>query len=130
MSNTPVGNVYQQIIADVVESSRVDFEEGGVDEGVLEELRLVRLLSFLVLLFLSVVSNTSLVHRLHINMSIPRCLRVLSSVGDMSVDDSSFGCDGLLPGCAVAPASIFCGWAPLCIWLYTQPFACKIQPGR
>jgi transcription initiation factor TFIIA large subunit len=44
MSNTQVGNVYQQIIADVVESSRVDFEEGGVDEGVLEELRLVSLL--------------------------------------------------------------------------------------
>lgn len=41
MSNTQVGNVYQQIIADVVESSRVDFEEGGVDDNVLEELRLV-----------------------------------------------------------------------------------------
>ncbi|PQE08557.1 hypothetical protein CJF30_00005408 [Rutstroemia sp. NJR-2017a BBW] len=39
MSNTQVGNVYQQIIADVVDSSRVDFEEGGVDESVLEELR-------------------------------------------------------------------------------------------
>jgi hypothetical protein len=44
MSNAQVGNVYQQIIADVVESSRVDFEEGGVEEGVLEELRLVSLL--------------------------------------------------------------------------------------
>ncbi len=41
MSNTQVGQVYQQIIADVVESSRVDFEEGGVDEHVLEELRMV-----------------------------------------------------------------------------------------
>jgi hypothetical protein len=41
MSNTQVGNIYQQIIADVVESSRVDFEEGGVDEHVLEELRQV-----------------------------------------------------------------------------------------
>ncbi|KAL3425112.1 transcription factor IIA [Phlyctema vagabunda] len=39
MSNNQVGVVYQQIIADVVESSRVDFEEGGVDERVLEELR-------------------------------------------------------------------------------------------
>ncbi|KIM98100.1 hypothetical protein OIDMADRAFT_129787 [Oidiodendron maius Zn] len=39
MSNTQVGNVYSQIIADVVESSRVDFEEGGVEEQVLEELR-------------------------------------------------------------------------------------------
>jgi len=38
MSNTNVGNVYQQIIRDVVESSRIDFEEGGVEEGVLEEL--------------------------------------------------------------------------------------------
>jgi hypothetical protein len=43
MSNAQVGNVYQQIIADVIESSRVDFEEGGVEEGVLEELRLVSL---------------------------------------------------------------------------------------
>lgn len=42
MSNTQVGNVYQQIISDVVESSRVDFEEGGVEEQVLEELRQVR----------------------------------------------------------------------------------------
>ncbi|KAF4629475.1 hypothetical protein G7Y89_g8669 [Cudoniella acicularis] len=39
MSNTQVGNVYQQIIADVIESSRVDFEEGGVEENVLDELR-------------------------------------------------------------------------------------------
>ena len=34
--------VYQQIISDVVEASRVDFEEGGVDEGTLEDLRKVR----------------------------------------------------------------------------------------
>ncbi|KFY77966.1 hypothetical protein V499_02779 [Pseudogymnoascus sp. VKM F-103] len=38
MSNTTVGAVYQQIIRDVVDSSRVDFEEGGVDESVLDEL--------------------------------------------------------------------------------------------
>jgi hypothetical protein len=38
MSNLTVGNVYQQIIRDVIETSRVDFEEGGVDEGVLDEL--------------------------------------------------------------------------------------------
>ncbi len=43
MSNTQVGNVYQQIISDVIDSSRVDFEEGGVDESVLEHLRMVRL---------------------------------------------------------------------------------------
>ena len=41
MSNTQVGNVYHQIIAEVIETSRVDFEEGGVDEHVLEELKLV-----------------------------------------------------------------------------------------
>jgi len=41
MSNTTVGNIYQQIISDVCDSSRVDFEEGGVDEQVLEELRQV-----------------------------------------------------------------------------------------
>ncbi|KAI6251311.1 Transcription initiation factor IIA large subunit [Erysiphe necator] len=39
MSNTQVGVIYQQIIADVIESSRVDFEEGGVDDSVLEALR-------------------------------------------------------------------------------------------
>ncbi|KAL7620261.1 transcription factor IIA subunit alpha [Parahypoxylon ruwenzoriense] len=39
MSNTQVGAVYQQIITDVIEASRVDFEEGGVEESVLEELR-------------------------------------------------------------------------------------------
>jgi transcription initiation factor TFIIA large subunit len=41
MSNTQVGNVYQQIISEVVDTSRVDFEEGGVDESVLNELRQV-----------------------------------------------------------------------------------------
>lgn len=40
MSNTQVGAVYQQIISDVIDSSRVDFEETGVDEHVLEELRM------------------------------------------------------------------------------------------
>lgn len=39
MSNSQVGAVYQQIINDVLEASRVDFEEGGVDESVLEELK-------------------------------------------------------------------------------------------
>ncbi|KAI2471348.1 transcription factor IIA, alpha/beta subunit [Annulohypoxylon bovei var. microspora] len=39
MSNSQVGNVYQQIITDVMEASRVDFEEGGVDESALEELK-------------------------------------------------------------------------------------------
>ncbi|KAK0383998.1 hypothetical protein NLU13_8087 [Sarocladium strictum] len=39
MSNTAVGNVYQTIIDEVINSSRVDFEENGVEEAVLEELR-------------------------------------------------------------------------------------------
>ncbi|KAJ0297288.1 hypothetical protein COL516b_010868 [Colletotrichum fioriniae] len=39
MSNNAVGNVYSQIIDEVINSSRVDFEEGGVDESVLEELK-------------------------------------------------------------------------------------------
>lgn len=39
MSNQIVGGVYEQIIEDVISSSRVDFEENGVDEAVLEDLR-------------------------------------------------------------------------------------------
>ncbi|KAI0109265.1 transcription factor IIA, alpha/beta subunit [Nemania sp. FL0031] len=39
MSNQQVGGVYQQIINDVIAASRVDFEEGGIDEAVLEQLR-------------------------------------------------------------------------------------------
>ena len=37
-----VGAIYQQIIEDVLNTSRVDFEEGGVEEGILDELRKVR----------------------------------------------------------------------------------------
>ncbi|KAH6609348.1 transcription factor IIA [Trichoderma cornu-damae] len=40
MSNQAVGSVYQTIIEEVINSSRVDFEESGVEEAVLEELRL------------------------------------------------------------------------------------------
>lgn len=47
MSNQTVGTVYQQIIRDVVDSSRVDFEEGGVDESVLDELSRVSPLLYL-----------------------------------------------------------------------------------
>ncbi|CAK7203416.1 transcription factor IIA subunit alpha [Sporothrix eucalyptigena] len=39
MSNNVVGSVYEQIIEDVLTTSRVDFEENGIDDGVLEELR-------------------------------------------------------------------------------------------
>lgn len=45
MSNHAVGNVYQAIIEEVINSSRVDFEESGVEDSVLEELRKVRCLS-------------------------------------------------------------------------------------
>jgi hypothetical protein len=41
MSNSQVGQIYQQIIDDVLDSSRVDLEENGVDESILEELRQV-----------------------------------------------------------------------------------------
>ena len=41
MSNHIVGSVYEQIIEDVISSSRVDFEENGVDEAVLDDLRKV-----------------------------------------------------------------------------------------
>ena len=49
MSNAQVGTVYSQIIHEVVEASRVDVEEGGIDESVLDELRVVShsLFSFL-----------------------------------------------------------------------------------
>lgn len=40
-----VGSIYKAIIEEVIESSRTDFEEGGVDESVLEELRKVCFLS-------------------------------------------------------------------------------------
>lgn len=43
MSNNAVGSVYQTIIEEVINSSRVDFEENGVEESVLEELRQVSL---------------------------------------------------------------------------------------
>ncbi|KAK4231723.1 transcription initiation factor IIA large subunit [Podospora fimiseda] len=39
MSNTAVGPVYETIINEVINSVRVDFEENGVDDGVLEDLK-------------------------------------------------------------------------------------------
>lgn len=41
MSNQAVGPLYQTIIEEVIASSRVDFEENGIEENVLEELRQV-----------------------------------------------------------------------------------------
>ncbi|KAJ4297063.1 transcription factor IIA subunit alpha [Collariella sp. IMI 366227] len=39
MSNPAVGPVYDTIIAEVINAVRVDFEENGVDDGVLEDLK-------------------------------------------------------------------------------------------
>lgn len=46
MSNATVGAVYDHIISEVINAVRVDFEENGVDDGVLEELKKVRRTSF------------------------------------------------------------------------------------
>jgi len=45
MSNNVVGSVYETIIQEVINSVRVDFEENGVDDGVLEDLKKVRILT-------------------------------------------------------------------------------------
>lgn len=42
MSNTAVGPVYDVIISEVINAVRVDFEENGVDDGVLDDLKAVR----------------------------------------------------------------------------------------
>lgn len=42
MSNTAVGPVYDTIIAEVINAVRVDFEENGVDDSALEDLKKVR----------------------------------------------------------------------------------------
>ena len=41
MSNTLVGNVYSSIIEEVINSSRIDFEEAGVNASTLEDLKQV-----------------------------------------------------------------------------------------
>lgn len=46
MSNAAVGPVYDAIIQEVINAVRVDFEENGVDDGVLEDLKKVRCLHF------------------------------------------------------------------------------------
>lgn len=43
MSNAAVGNVYDAIISEVINAVRVDFEENGVDDGALDDLKKVRL---------------------------------------------------------------------------------------
>lgn len=42
MSNAAVGPVYEAIINEVINSVRVDFEENGVDDSALEDLKKVR----------------------------------------------------------------------------------------
>lgn len=56
MSNASVGNIYNQIINEVIEASRVDFEDQGVGEEVLEELR--KVCSFFPLSFPTYVKHT------------------------------------------------------------------------
>jgi hypothetical protein len=43
MSNAAVGPVYDTIISEVINAVRVDFEENGVDDSALEDLKKVRL---------------------------------------------------------------------------------------
>ncbi len=43
MSNAAVGTVYDTIISEVINAVRVDFEENGVDDSALEDLKKVRL---------------------------------------------------------------------------------------
>jgi hypothetical protein len=64
MSNPNVGQVYAQIIRDVVETSRLDFEEGGVDESVLDELSAVSI----------TLKRTSLEHKSSSVLNSTACL--------------------------------------------------------
>ncbi|KAF5846128.1 hypothetical protein GGP41_008594 [Bipolaris sorokiniana] len=41
MSNSVVGGVYQQIMEKVIQASQNDFEESGVDQSTLEEMKQV-----------------------------------------------------------------------------------------
>lgn len=41
MSNNQVGSIYQTIIEDVINASRTDFEDQGIEENVLQEMRKV-----------------------------------------------------------------------------------------
>lgn len=118
MSNTQVGSVYSGIIVDVIDSSRVDFEEGGVDEHVLEELRLVCFFPSLSVDVDFFASNycTSLISFIIIPYSKRAVVVVEDVVAEVFV--------GIR--CCLAPAvrwifrflSSFLGWG---ICLYTQP---------
>ena len=129
MSNQQVGAVYQQIIADVVESSRVDFEEGGVDDHVLEELRLVRAIAFLRILSFTFIYS-------HLRNSIKLSKYFLSSRSTVEsccwgVGEFSFCCDlGPAAWSEQLQSPEFSWWATRCIWLYTQPSLGKIMTAR
>lgn len=86
MSNANVGNIYQQIINEVIEASRVDFEEGGVEESVLDDLRKVCFLWFLnaiFLIFLAACCNVvSCVRRGWRRQQVTRGMTVGRAVGE------------------------------------------------
>lgn len=126
MSNTQVGNVYQQVIADVVDSSRVDFEEGGVDEHVLEELKLVRLHAPPIpVLQGHVVFSISSLHLSSI--SILDCFRMFFCGFFMAMADAVLKRGFFFVAAACAQALEFSRVGdPLYLALY-QPFACEIS---
>lgn len=103
MSNQTVGTVYQQIIRDVVDSSRVDFEEGGVDESVLDELSRVSASISVV----PVIPFASQFHRIIIS-SVSNILGQRCENPDRRVRRSSS-----LWSCAVVAAVLPCGRWPL-----------------
>jgi len=129
MSNAQVGNVYQQIISDVIDSSRVDFEEGGVDETVLEHLRTVRLTLLFCLEsgsmvgffcfhqynFRSLLSFLAFaywtVFIVEVGCCVVMCVFLVAGVG----------CGLLLPIRILRTLASFRGWEALSIWFYTQP---------
>lgn len=69
MSNAAVGPIYEAIIQEVVNAVRVDFEENGVDEGVLEDLKKVSIASLSISPF--PVANSLLRGFLFSLMSLP-----------------------------------------------------------
>lgn len=73
MSNNSVGSIYNQIINEVIEASRVDFEDQGVGEEVLEELR--KVCSFFPLSFPTYVKHTNT----HTNHQVAAAVSVSSA---------------------------------------------------
>ncbi|KAG6311163.1 hypothetical protein E4U22_002897, partial [Claviceps purpurea] len=96
MSNQAVGAVYQIIIDEVINTSRVDFEESGVEEHVLEELRQVSPLSIYRLFSLAfgdAGSNERTARALHEMPNPMRRLRQACNVIDLfRVADARIRC--------------------------------------